>query len=68
MSNKSEPARLAWLHALDVHLEAARVHEAAAAAFERRGNSTHAKQASAFAVAERAAHSRALARHPEWAP
>ncbi len=68
MSSKPELARLAWLSALDAHLEAARAHDNAAAVFARRGDLASAEQAWAFAATERAMHAEALARHPEWGP
>ena len=68
MSSKSELARLAWLGALDAHVEAARAHDSAAAVFARRGDLASAEQAWAFAAHERAMHEAALARHPEWVP
>ena len=68
MSSKSELARLAWLGALDAHVDAARVHDRAAVLFARRGDIASAEQAWAFAAHERAMHAAALARQPEWVP
>ena len=68
MSSKSELARLAWLGALDAHVEAARVRDRAAVLFARRGDLASAEQAWAFAAHERAMHAAALARQPEWVP
>jgi hypothetical protein len=68
MSAETEVARLAWLRALDAHLEAAGAHDRGAVLLTRRGNIAGAEQASAFAAHERAMHATALARHPEWAP
>jgi hypothetical protein len=66
MSAESESAWLAWSRSLDMHLDAARVHEMAAARFERLGETDRAERASEFAAAERAVHAAAVARHPEW--
>jgi hypothetical protein len=63
-----ESVRLVWLHALDVHSEAARMHDRAAVLLARHGDIAGAEQASAFAAAERWAYAGALARHPEWVP
>ena len=57
-----------WRQSLEMHLQAARIHEDAAERFMRRQDFAHATRAAEFAAAERRAHAKALARHPEWAP
>jgi hypothetical protein len=57
-----------WRQSLEMHLQAARIHEDAAERFTRLGNFASATRAGEFAAAERRAHAEALARHPEWAP
>jgi hypothetical protein len=57
-----------WRQSLEMHLQAARMHQDAAERFTRLRNFARATRAAEFAAAERRADAEAVARHPEWAP
>ena len=58
--------RCLWLGILNAHVRAVHAHEAAAALFERMGETTCAAIESERAATERVAYAHAAAQHPEW--
>jgi hypothetical protein len=58
--------REAWLFVLDAHLRAAERHEACAQLHASLGDMAEAQVEVDRAAAERSAHAKAVAKHPDW--